>query len=52
MSGNPYVTYIEKVYLEKCRKSGDGADIEADWQSKKLLYKEMTKTTIYEFMNL
>lgn len=51
MYGNSYVTYIESRYLELCEKSGNGIDIRADWQTKKSLYREMTKTTIYEFMN-
>lgn len=51
MCGDPYITYIEKRYLEKCKRIGNSANIQSDWQSKKLLYREMTKTTIYEFMN-
>lgn len=51
MDGGEYITYIEHVYLKKCGKSGDGSEIKADWQSKKLLYRKMTKTTVYEFMN-
>lgn len=51
MNGNPYVTYIEKKYIQKCEKNGNSADVKSDWESKKLLYREMTKTTIYEFMN-
>lgn len=51
MYGDPYITYIEKKYIQKCEKSGNGANVLADWQSKKLLYREMTNTTVYEFMN-
>lgn len=51
MNGNSYVTFIEEEYLKKCTESGDGDDIQTDWKSKKILYSEMTKTTVYEFMN-